>query len=152
MSLLVLTLNPNEPLVIGDADVIIKIVETRGKYVKITVDADVKTPINRGSVFLGKKMLPEYDYISMPLYDLWKENPDLMSELLEQTAQDLHLENIDYENLPEKSKRIFSMVNRDLYMKVVELFLAKFLYVNKLEFNAESVELFKNDFLKSDSV
>lgn len=93
-------------------------------------------------------LVPERDYISTPIIDLWKENPDLMRDLMNRIDDGLHMENFDYDKLPEKSKRIFSMVSPELYMKVVELFLAKFLYVNNLEFTEEAVEMFKNDFLR----
>jgi len=152
MSSLLLTLSPDEPLVIGDADAVVNIIRTEGKYVKVRVDADKKTQINRGSIYIGKKLVPEYDYINTPLINLWKENSELMSELLEQTANELHLENVDYDNLPEKTKRIFAMVSPKLYMKVIELFLAKFLYVHQLEFTREAVELFTSDFLKGNGV
>ena len=148
MTLLTLTLSPTEPLVIGDADTVVSVVRVQGNQVKVQIDADPDTQINRGSIYLGKKLLPEYDYVNTPMIDLWQENSELMTELLEQVVNNLHLEKVNYDALPEKSKRIFNMINPKLYMKVVELFLAKFLYINQLEFNLESVELFKKDFLE----
>ncbi len=146
MSSLYLTLNPSEPLVLGDADVVVTILRTRGKYVQVRVDADEQIQINRGSIYIGKKLIPNWDYIDIPLRNLQEDNPELMADLLEKTADNLYFKDFTYDDLSEKAKRIFSMVDRDCFMKVVDLFLAKFLYVNQLEFNEESLELFKNNF------
>lgn len=150
MTLLTLTISPNEPLVIGDGDIVISVVRTQGSQVKIRINADTDVQVNRGSIYLGKKLIPEYNDITEPVVNLWEENATLMGELLEQAAANLHLETIDYEKLPERTKRIFSLITPKLYMKVIELFLAKFLYIHNLQFNEESVEIFKNDFLKGE--
>ena len=147
MASLLLTLSPDEPLVIGDAETVINVISTQGKYVRVRVDADKKTEVNRGSIYIRKKLIPKLDYINTPIKDLWSENPELMDELLEQTANGLRLENFNFEQLSGKAKRIFSMISPKFYGKIIELFLAKFLYANNLEFNTESVKLFKNDFL-----
>lgn len=152
MTTLVLTLSPMEPLVINDAEIVVKIKEVRGNQVKVKIDADKGVALNRGKVYLNKKLsnsaLGGTTYIDAPIKEFLDEDSEELIQLLEIIHE--NMDRYDWVtdiNLPEKTQRLLRVVGSENYKRLIETFFAKFLFVTNLSLNDESVLEFKKDFL-----
>ena|ERR1700733_14087097 len=98
------------------------------------------------------------NYIYTPLQDLLElEYGSLIFEILDKTHQFIkEMEFISYKKVKnEKVMDMISFCTRDckneidkqlIFHKLIELFLAKFLFVENMEINANSINQFKKDF------
>ena len=157
MGSLVLTISPTDPLVINDAEIIVRILETKGNLVRIRVEADRSVALNRGRIYLNKKLsdseLEKNGYINTPLKDMFKMGSEKIAKLLEEVHE--KMKNYDWVTgvkLPEKTLKLLDVVGEKGYRHLIELFFAKFLFVTNLPFCDESVLEFKKDFLGYEQV
>ena len=134
MGSLVLIISPTDPLVINDAEIIVRILEAKGNLVRIRIEADRSVALNRGSIYLHKKLsdskLEENGYINTPIKDMFKMGSKKIALLLEEVQTAM----VDHDwttgvKLPDKTLKLLDVVGKKGYRSLAELFFAKFLFV-----------------------